>query len=69
MYLFCYIYKHKMMPKLFSFIVLKGTATLIISMFYRKGFYAPWTLKQVSSKSVEKMGKLWAFKEFNMATF
>ena len=46
---------------------LKGTATLMICMFYQEEFYKPWILIQVSSKSVEKMGKLWAFKEFNMA--
>ena len=32
---------------------LKGTATLIISMFYQKELYEPWILIQVSSKSVE----------------
>ena len=33
---------------------LKGTATLIISMFYQKELYEPWILIQLSSKSVEK---------------
>ena len=33
---------------------LKGTATLMISMFYQKKLYEPWILIQVSSKSVEK---------------
>ena len=33
---------------------LKGTATLIISMFYQKELYEPCLLIQVSSKSVEK---------------
>ena len=35
---------------------LKGTATLMISMFYQKELYKPWILIQVSSKSVEKRG-------------
>ena len=33
---------------------LKGTVTLMISMFYQKELYEPWILIQVSSKSVEK---------------
>ena len=33
---------------------LKGTATLIISMFYQKELYKPSILIQVSSESVEK---------------
>ena len=33
---------------------LKGTATLMISMFYKKDLYKPFILIQVSSKSVEK---------------
>ena len=33
---------------------LKGTATLMISMFYQKELYEPWILIQVSSKSGEK---------------
>ena len=35
---------------------LKGTATLMISMFYMKELYEPWILIPVSSKSVEKYG-------------
>ena len=35
-------------------ICLKGTATLMISMFYQKELYEPWILIQVSSKSDEK---------------
>ena len=33
---------------------LKGTATLMISMFYQKELYEPWILIQISSKLVEK---------------
>ena len=36
-----------------SFFVLKGTAILMISMFYQKELYEPWILIQVSSKWVE----------------
>ena len=36
--------------------ILKGTAALMISMFYQKELYEPWILKQVSSKLVEKWG-------------
>ena len=36
--------------------MLKGTATLMISMFYMKELYEPWILIRVSSKSVEKYG-------------
>ena len=32
---------------------LKGTATLMISMFYQKERYEPWILILASSKSVE----------------
>ena len=35
-------------------IILKGTATLIISMFNLKELSEPWILISVSSKSVEK---------------
>ena len=42
--------------------MLKGTATLMISMFYQKELYEPWIIK-----IGWKMGKLWAFKEFKMA--
>ena len=35
---------------------LKGTATLMISLFDMKELYLPWILKPVSSKSVEKYG-------------
>ena len=34
--------------------ILKGTATLMISMFYQKLLHEPWILIQVSSTSVEK---------------
>ena len=43
---------------------LKGTATLMISMFYKKELYKPWILIPVSSKSV-KNGKIvvvWIFR-------
>ena len=36
--------------------ILKGTATLMTSMFYMKELYEPWILIPVSSKSVEKYG-------------
>ena len=36
--------------------ILKGTATLKISIFYKKELYKPWILIPVSSKSVEKCG-------------
>ena len=36
--------------------ILKGTATLMISMFYKKELYETWNLIPVSSKSVEKYG-------------
>ena len=35
---------------------LKGTATLVISMFYINKLFEPWSLTPVSSKSVEKCG-------------
>ena len=35
---------------------LKGTATLIFSMFYLNELSEPWILIPVSSKSVEKYG-------------
>ena len=34
--------------------VLKGTATLMITMFNMKDLYKPWNLIPVSSKSVKK---------------
>ena len=39
-----------------QYVHLKGTATLMISMFYQKELYEPWILIQVSSKLVEKWG-------------
>ena len=36
------------------FTFLKGTATLMVSMFNQKELYEPWILLQVSSKSVGK---------------
>ena len=36
--------------------LLKGTATLMISMFYIKELYEPWILIPVSSQSVDKYG-------------
>ena len=35
---------------------LKGTATLMISMFYMNKLSEPWSLIPASSKSVEKCG-------------
>ena len=35
--------------------LLKGTATLTITMFYMKDLNKPWILVPVSSKSVEKL--------------
>ena len=35
---------------------LKGTATLVISIFHMKEIYERWILIPVSSKSVEKYG-------------
>ena len=37
-------------------LVLKGTETLVISMFFMKDLFEPWILIPVSSKSVEKYG-------------
>ena len=37
-------------------VILKGTATLMINIFYQKELHIPWILIQVSSKSVEKWG-------------
>ena len=39
-----------------TLIYLKGTATLIISTFYKKELFKLWILIPVSSKSVEKWG-------------
>ena len=36
--------------------ILKGTATLMISVFYMRELSEPWILIPVSSKSVEKYG-------------
>ena len=44
-----------MTEKLFTG-TLKGTATLMIDMFYMKELSEPWFLIPVSSKSVEKYG-------------
>ena len=48
---------------------LKGAATLMISMFYMKGLYEPSILIPVSSKSVEKIWKLWAFEYLQMDSY
>ena len=48
---------------------LKGTATLMISMFYQKELYRPWILIQVSSKSVEKWASYWHLKNSIWPTF
>ena len=46
--------------------VLKGTATLRINIFYKKELYNVH-FDTSFIKIGGKMGKLWAFKEFNMA--
>ena len=48
---------------------LKGTATLMISMFYQKELYEPRILIQVSSKSVDKWGRYGHFKNSIWPTF
>ena len=48
---------------------LKGTATLIISMFYQKELCEPWILIQVSSKSVEKWASYGHLKNLIQPTF
>ena len=48
---------------------LKGTATLMISMFYQKELLEPWILIQVSSKSVEKLGSDWHLNNSIWPTF
>ena len=45
----------------------KGTATLMISMFYKKELYKKMKFDTSIIKIGCKKGKLWAFKEFNMA--
>ena len=45
---------------------LKGTATLIISMFYMNELSEPWSLIPVSSKSVEKCGSYGFFEYLQM---
>ena len=45
---------------------IQGTATLMISIFYQKELYKPWLDTRIIEIS-RKMGKLWAFKEFNIA--
>ena len=49
--------------------LLKGTATLMISLFYQKDLYEPWILIQVSSKSVEKWASFWLLKNTIWSTF
>ena len=45
---------------------LKGTATLMISMFCKKELYKPWVLIQVSSQYVEKIGNYGGLKFANV---
>ena len=52
-----------------DFLALKGTATLMISMFYQKELYEPWVLIQVSSKSVEKWASYGHLKNSIWPTF
>ena len=49
--------------------MLKGTATLIISMFYQKELYKLCILIQVSSKSVGKLGSCGHLKNSILPTF
>ena len=49
--------------------ILKGTATLMISMFHQKELYEPWILIQVSSKSIEKWTSYRHLKNFIWPTF
>ena len=55
--------------KLYIFNSLKGTATLMIIMFYQKELYEPWILIQVSSKSVEKWASYGHLKNSIWLTF
>ena len=48
---------------------LKGTVTLMTSMFYQKELYKPLILIQVSSKSVEKWGSYGHLKNSIWPTF
>ena len=48
---------------------LKGTATLMISMFYQKELYERLILIQVSSKSVEKLASYGHLKNLIWLTF
>ena len=50
-------------------VILKGTATLMISMFYQKELYEPWVLIQVSTKSVEKWASYGHLKNSIWPTF
>ena len=50
-------------------LTLKGTAALMISMFYQKELYEPWILKQVSSKLVKKWGSFGHLKNSIWLTF
>ena len=44
---------------------LKGTATLMIGMFYMKDLFESWILIPVSSKSVQKYGSCGHLNIFN----
>ena len=46
--------------------LLKGTATLIITMFYIEDLNKPCILIPVSSKLVEKIWKLWTFENLQL---
>ena len=50
-------------------LLLKGTATLMISMFCQKELYEPWFLIQVSSKSVEQWASYGHLKNSIWPTF
>ena len=71
--------KHEILPtvvptksdsdEIFCLRLLKGTATLMINMFYQKELYEPWILIQVSSKSDEKCASYGHLKNAIWPTF
>ena len=61
---------YKTLPYWMEFhFALKGTATLIISMFHKRDLYKPWILIQVLSKSAEKWGSYGCSKNSIWLTF
>ena len=57
------------LPLSYAYFALKGTATLMISMFNQKELYEPRNLIQVSSKSVEKLASYGHLKNSIWPTF